>query len=335
MKKLVAISMAAILALGSLTGCTVGAENATAAAETAAEEAQAENTAEVSTEGVRTYDFVFIVKSMQFSFMLSMIDGAEAAAALVPNINIKCIGPETPYSVEEQIQLVEQAITDEADAILITPADSTGIVPAIEKANAAGIPIATPNTKAYGGDVLTWIGVDNYTVGYELGQAMAEALNGSGKVVLIEGTPGNSTSTERVDGYKDAFAEYPGIELLDSQPADFNREKGMTVMENFLQRYPEIDGVASVNKDMTMGALEACKAAGRLEEMIHVTFDVDNDCLDAIDAGEILITGAQEEKSQIANAIYACLLACNGYKVAPEQYIPMTLVTKDNTSVYR
>ncbi len=286
-------------------------------------------------EAPKTYEFVFIVKSMQFSFMLSMIDGAEAAAALVDNIHIVCEGPETPYSVTEQIELVEQAITNGVDAILITPADSTGIIPAIEAANAAGIPIATPNTKAYGGDVLTWIGVDNYTVGYQLGKAICEALNGEGDLVLIEGTAGNSTSTERVDGYKDAFAEYPGIKLLDSQPADFNREKGMTVMENFLERYDHIDGVASVNKDMTMGALEAVKAADRQDEMIQVTFDVDNDCLDAIEAGEILITGAQEEKSQIANAIYACLLACNGYKVAPEQYIPMTLVTKDNVGLYR
>lgn len=286
-------------------------------------------------EAPKTYEFVFIVKSMQFSFMLSMIDGAEAAAKLVDNIHIVCEGPETPYSVTEQIELVEQAITNGVDAILITPADSTGIIPAIEAANAAGIPIATPNTKAYGGNVLTWIGVDNYTVGYQLGKAICEALNGKGDLVLIEGTAGNSTSTERVDGYKDAFAEYPEIRLLDSQPADFNREKGMTVMENFLERYDHIDGVASVNKDMTMGALEAVKAADRQDEMIQVTFDVDNDCLDAIEAGEILITGAQEEKSQIANAIYACLLACNGFKVAPEQYIPMTLVTKDNVGLYR
>ena len=336
MKKITAILLSLCMCVSILSGCTIGASNATETESAAPQEAAGGETETVeSSSSVRTYDFVFIVKSMQFSFMLSMIDGAEAAAALVPNINIKCIGPETPYSVEEQIQLVEQAITDEADAILITPADSTGIIPAIEKANAAGIPIATPNTKAYGGEVLTWIGVDNYTVGYELGTALCEALNGEGKVVLIEGTAGNSTSTERVDGYLDAFANFPGIELLDSQPADFNREKGMTVMENFLQRYPEIDGVGSINKDMTMGAIEACKAVGRNEEMVHVTFDVDNDCLDAIDAGDILITGAQEEKSQIANAIYACVLACNGYKVAPEQYIPMTLVTKDNTDLYR
>lgn len=291
--------------------------------------------AAVAETAQRTYNFVFIVKSMQFSFMLSMIDGAEAAAGLVGNINLVCQGPETPYSVSEQIELVEQAITNGVDAIMITPADSTGIIPAIEAANAAGIPIATPNTKAYGGNVLTWVGVDNYTVGYELGKAICEALNGKGDIVLIEGTAGNSTSTERVDGYKDAFAEYPDIKLLDSQPADFNREKGMTVMENFLERYDHIDGVASVNKDMTMGALEAVKNAAREGEMIQVTFDVDNDCLDAIEAGEILITGAQEEKSQVANCIYACLLACNGYKIAPQQVIPMTLVTKDNIGLYR
>lgn len=126
----------------------------------------------VAETATKTYEFVFIVKSMQFSFMLSMIDGAEAAAKLVDNIHISCIGPETPYSVNEQIELVEQAITNNVDAIMITPADSTGIIPAIEAANKAGIPIATPNTKAYGGEVLTWIGVDNYTVGYQLGKAL-------------------------------------------------------------------------------------------------------------------------------------------------------------------
>ena len=167
MKKMLACLLSFTILASTLTGCTVGASNATATAaeNQAPAETQASNEpAQAADPSVKTYNFVFIVKSMQFSFMLSMIDGAEAAAALVPNINIKCIGPETPYSVEEQIQLVEQAITDGADAILITPADSTGIVPAIEKANAAGIPIATPNTKAYGGDVLTWIGVDNRAV---------------------------------------------------------------------------------------------------------------------------------------------------------------------------
>ncbi|PKL21454.1 MAG: hypothetical protein CVV48_07760 [Spirochaetae bacterium HGW-Spirochaetae-4] len=283
----------------------------------------------------KTYEFVFIVKSMQFPFFLSMIEGAEAAAATLPNVNIKCIGPETPYSVEEQIQLVEQAIIDGVDAIMIAPADSKAIVPAIEKANKAGILVATPNTKAYGGDVLTWVGVDNYQVGYELGKTLAENINFAGNVLLIEGTPGNSTSEERVEGYLDAFAEYPGINLLDSQPADFNREKGMKLMENWLQKYDRIDAVGSINKDMTMGAVEAAKAVGRDKDFIHVTFDVDNDGLDALEAGEILVTGAQNEKSQAAIALYSCYLALQGYKVPPMQYLPLSLVYKDDVPLYR
>jgi ABC-type sugar transport system substrate-binding protein len=279
--------------------------------------------------------FVFIVKSMQFPFFLNMIEGAEEAVKLLPNVTLKSVGPETPYSVEEQIQLVEQAITDGVDAILIAPADSKAIVPAIEKANKAGILVATPNTKAYGGKILTWTGVDNYKVGYDLGIALAENIKGKGNVLLIEGTPGNSTSEERVTGYKDAFKKYPDIKLLDSQPANFNREKGMVLMENWLQKFKKIDAVGSINKDMTMGAVEAAKQVGRDKEMIQVTFDVDNDGLDALEKGDILLTGAQNERSQIALAITACYLALNGYKVPAEQYLPLSLVYKKDVPNYR
>jgi len=242
----------------------------------------------------KQYKFVFIVKSMQFPFFLSMIEGAEAAAKLLPNVSIKCVGPETPYSVEEQIQLVEQAITDGVDAILIAPADSKAIVPAILKANTAGILVATPNTKAYGGDVLTWTGGDNYRVGYELGKVMLESIKGVENVLLIEEKPGNSTSEERVEGYLAAFKEYPKVVLLDSQLADFNREKDIKLTENWLQKYKKIDAIGSINKDMTLGAVEAAKAVGRNKEFIQVTFDVDNDGFDALEPGDILVTGVQD-----------------------------------------
>lgn len=283
----------------------------------------------------KEFKFVFIVKSMQFPFFLNMIDGAEEAVKLFPGVNLKCIGPETPYSVEEQIQLVEQAITDGVDAILIAPADSKAIVPAIEKANKAGILVATPNTKAYGGQILTWTGVDNYQVGYDLGTALCETIKGKGNVLLIEGTPGNSTSEERVEGYKDAFKKYPEIKLLDSQPADFNREKGMVLMENWLQKYKKIDAIGSINKDMTMGAVEAAKLAGRHKDIAWITFDVDNDALDALENGDILLTGAQNERSQIALAMSSCYLALHGFKVPPVQYLPLTLVYKKDVPQHR
>ena len=236
-------------------------------------------------------NMVFIVKSMQMPFFLSMIEGAEAAAKLLPNVNIKCVGPETPYSVEEQIQIIEQAITDGADAVICTPADSTAIVPAVEKCKEAG-------------------------------------------VVLFDGKAGNSTGEERTEGYKKAFAEYPGITLLDVQPGDWNRELGMSIMENWLQKYDKIDGCASIAKDMTMGALEAVKAAGRMDEITFVTFYVDNDVFEAIKAGEIYCTGDQGEKSQAATAIMSAYLALNGYNVAKVQSLPLSIVTIDDLDKY-
>ena len=129
-------------------------------------------------------------------------------------------------------------------------------------------------------------------------------------------------------GYKDALKKYPDIKLLDSQPADFNREKGMVLMENRLRKYKKIDAVGSINKDMTMGAVEAARQVERDKEMIQVTFDVDNDALDALEKGDILLTGARNERSQIA-------LALNGYKVPAEQYLPLTLVYKKDVPEYR
>lgn len=149
---------------------------------------------------------------------------------------------------------------------------------------------------------------------------------------VLEGTPGNSVSEERVHGYKEAFKKYPGIKLLDSQPADFNRKKGMKLMENWLQKYKKIDAVGSINKDMTMGIIEAAKALERDKEMVHITFDVDNDALDALEAGDILMTGAQNEKSQAALAVMICSLALNGYKIPAQQCLAFSLVTKNDVS---
>ncbi len=301
-----------------MTGCSAGEEPSAVneAADTAAEQ----------------YHMVFIVKTMQSPFMLRMIDGANTAAADM-NIKMDALGPETPFSTEEQIRLMENAIAQGVDAIIIAPSDSNAIIPGIEKANKAGILVATPNTKAFGGDVLTWTGVENYDVGYRLGVKLADSMNGKGKVVLLEGIPGSSTSTERIAGYNDALAEYPGIEVIASQTANFNRAEGMAVMENLLQRFPEIDGIGSADKEMLLGANEAIKEAGR-SGIKMVGFDVDVDILQAIKSGEVVATGDQLEYSQIYLAVQACWTKLKGYSVPTEMAIPLTIVDSSNVDEY-
>ena len=288
--------------------------------------------AEASASGKEPYKMVFIAKGLSHVFSLDLADQAKKAADLL-GIEMEIVGPQTNFSTEEQIALIEDAIASGVDAILIAPADSTAIVPGIEKANAAGIPIATPNTKAFGGDVLTWTGVENREVGYRLGQALAKAIGGKGKVVLLEGIPGSSTSTERMEGYNEALAEYPDIEILASQTANYKRDEGMSVMENLLQRFPEIDGIGAADKEMLLGANEAIKEANR-GPIAGVGFDVAEDVLTAIKNGEVVATGDQQPDAQAFWAVVACWASLEGYSSPAEMYIPMALVSTDNVDDY-
>jgi len=283
---------------------------------------------EAVTASGKTYKIAFIVKSMQSPFFLNMCDAAKQCDADFNEITVQVMAPQTPFSIDEQIQLVEQCVTNKVDAIVITPCDSVGIIPAIEKANKAGILVVTPNTKANGGKILAFVGVENYNVGYDLGKALCDKLNGRGNVLLMEGLAGNSTSEDRAAGFRDAIAKYPNIHLLDSQPADWDRAKAMTVMENWLQKYDKIDGLLTLTKDMGLGALEAIKAAGKIDKIVSITFDVDDNVKAAIKAGELYASGNQNEKSQAYLAITSALFALKGYKVDNNQILPISIVTK-------
>ena len=316
MKSRVLVVAGAVCLLLGLLGCNRGAES----------------TSEVSQaqESAKSYKIAFIVKSLQSPFFINMMEAAEQADKDYPEITVDVSAPQTPFNIDEQIQLVEQAITNKVDAIVITPCDSVGIGPAIKKANEAGIVVITPNTKSATGKITAFVGVENYNVGYDLGVALCEKLGGKGNVLLMEGKAGNSTSEERAKGFKAAVKAHSGITLLDSQPADWERAKGMTVMENWLQRYKEINGVLTLTKDMGLGAIEAIKAAGREREIISVTFDVDDDVLDAIKNGDLYASGNQNEKSQAYVAITSALFTLKGYKVDDSQILPISIVTAED-----
>lgn len=328
-KRLTAVTLSLALAAASLIGCSnVGGTNAGTSAAVPGE-AQA-NTEQAVSSGQK-YKVAFIVKSLQSAFFINMTEAAEKCGQdYGDKVSVEIMAPQTPFNIEEQIQLVEQCITNKMDAIVIAPCDSEGIVPAIKKANAAGILVVTANTKANGGDIVSYVGAQNYDVGYSLAMALFEKLGGQGKVILIEGKAGNSTSEERAEGFKAALKEYPGIELLSSQPADWDRASAMTVMENCLQTYDEIDGVLTLTKDMGLGTIEAIKSAGRDKEIISMTFDVDDDVISALKSGDLYASGNQNEQSQAYIAIMTAVFALDGYKVDSSQIMPITVVTAED-----
>jgi ribose transport system substrate-binding protein len=119
-------------------------------------------------------------------------------------------------------------------------------------------------------------------------------LNGEGRVIELQGILGTSAARDRGKGFGQAMENYPDIKIIAQQTANFNRAEGLMVMENLLTAYPEVDGVFAHNDEMALGAIEALKSAGMLDDVVVVGFDAIDDAVKAVEAGEMDATVAQQ-----------------------------------------
>jgi ribose transport system substrate-binding protein len=282
----------------------------------------------------KQYRMVFIVKSMDNPFWNMMLEGAQSAAKDL-NLEIKGLAPIKPNNVEEQIRMMEDAITQKMDAIVVVPSDSKGIVPGIEKANRAGVPVMTSNTRAFGGQFISFAGASNEEAAYIVTKKFIhQFLNGKGSVIILEGVPGAQTSIDRKAGTDRAIKEFPNIKVLASQTAKFSRVEGMRVMENLLQRFPAIDGVICNNDEMALGAIEAIDAAKRLKDIKVAGFDGNNDAIKSISEGRLMVTGAQRPDAQAYWSVLGAYMYLEGYPVPTDIYVPCPPVDKSNVAEY-
>jgi ABC-type sugar transport system substrate-binding protein len=206
----------------------------------------------------------FMVNKLSSAFWKDVEKGAkDASAELKYEINILC--PTTPDSNEEQIQLLEQALIDPPTIFVVTPADANGITPAIEMINEANIPIINYNARFLDKEVrsLTFVGLDKYELAKQAAEALVAKLGGKGKVLVLEGVTGSQTAMDIKNGATEVLLTTPGIEILDSQPANYLRTDGLTVTQNLLQKYPEVDAIFAANAESALGAAEAIRQAGR------------------------------------------------------------------------
>jgi len=306
-----------------------------AAVEPTAEEPVAEEiaTEEPAEQEEKRYVFGLVTKAMNNPFWEMMHEGALEVAEK-NNVEIIYLAPTQANNLEEQTRLVDDLITRKVDGIVLVPVDSEGIIPAIERANAAGIPVALANTKANGGEFITFSAIENYDAMTQVAEYVVEKLGGKGKVVILEGTAGAQTAIDRLRAINDVLAKYPEIEILASQTADFTRAKALEVMENLLQTYPEIDAVLACNDEMALGAIEALDAAGRLEGTIVSGFDGNSDALKAVESGRMLVTMFQNAPAQAGDAVQALLDYLAGKPVEERIQTEGVLIDSSNVSEF-
>ena len=214
--------------------------------------------------------------------------GTETAAK---TLGVKVIQyvPTKPDSIPEQLSQVEDVIVKKPDAIVFIPVDYKALVPAVEKINAAHIPVTNITDRSAAGDFVAFVGADDYSIGLAIGKRLLTAIGGKGNVIILEGVKGSLTSTNRVRGFTDALKDFPNVKMLASQPGNFQRLNALQVMENLIQSFPQIDGVLAANDPMAVGAIEALEAANRKALVIGINGSME--AVDLIKSGKLLASG--------------------------------------------
>ncbi len=235
--------------------------------------------------------------------------------------------PKQPDNVDEQKAMVEQVLKDKPDAVVFIPVDDVAMIDSVKKLNAAKIPIVLASNPLPGSFV-TFVGADDFEIGYREARYLFEHLGGKGKIVVIEGTPAAPTNRERVRGYKRAFSEYPGIEVLGSGVGNYQQPDAKRVMEKFLAEHKQIDAVLSANDGMALGALEALKQANRTSVVIGI-----NGILPAvkqIETGAILASVDFNMFKIGCTATRAALRHLKGEPLPEKIMLPAEIIDKTN-----
>jgi len=275
----------------------------------------------------------FFVKNVTNPFWKACRIGAEKAAKDL-GVTLEVVAPTKPDNIEEQTRLVEDWIVRKPDAFVFVPVDYTALVPSIQKATKAGIPVVNYNNRMNDIQAVTYIGSDDELMEYEICTYLFKSMGGKGKVVHIDGVPAASTAQARKRGFDRAVKAFPGIEVLASQPGQYRRLPAVQVFENLMQRFPEIDAVVSANDDMAVGIAEALAAAGRSGKTKVIGIDGIPDATAAIAAGKMFATADFSGHDQSYLATTAAVRHLRKQPVPKEIQLPIVIIDKNNVQAF-
>lgn len=233
-----------------------------------------------------------------------------------------------------QIAQIDSLIDMGIDLLVVSPNEVDAVTPAVEKAYKKGIPVILYDRKIKSDCYNTFIGSNNYKMGYDLGKYIASKLGGKGSVAEIKGLKGSSPSIDRHRGFSDALKEYPGIRIIASEFGDWEQDSAETAMEKILKGGELPDYVFAHNDRMAYGAYQKAKASNKADKMKFVGIDgmlgnkqgIDLVCKGILDASYLNPTSG-DEVIKLAKKILA------GKKVNKENDLATTIITRDNAEL--
>ncbi len=280
-----------------------------------------------------------IMKSLANEFFSTMSKGAEQhQAEHADQYDLVVNGIKDERDLSRQVSLVEEMVANGVDAIVIAPADSKALVPVLRRAKQAGIVVINIDNQLdqdvlkQEGVVIPFVGPDNLAGAKQVGDYLAQSLEGtSNKVAILEGIRTSFNAQQRLLGFQAAMEE-SGITVVDSQSAEWEMSKANTIASSMLSEHPEIAAILAANDSMALGAVAAVKTAGRSGDVKIVGFDNITAIQAAIREGKVLATADQHGDQLAVFGIEAALKELNGNPVTENVETPVDLVTAQTLS---
>lgn len=261
-------------------------------------------------------------------FFVDVRDGAQAAADEL-GIELEVVDAQNDSAAESN--QVANSVTGGAEGLIINPVDSDAAGASVGPAVQADLPVVAVDRAVNGAEVDSLVSSDNVAGGRQAADALAAAIGEKGKVIVLQGVAGTSASRERGKGFAEGIAEYPDIEVVATQTANFDRAEALDVATNLLQSHPDAVGIFAENDEMALGAVQALgDRAG--DDVSVVGFDGTDDGLAAVQEGTMAATIAQQPDELGRQAVEAMSTILDGGTVDAEIPVPVETVTADNVA---
>lgn len=250
-----------------------------------------------------------------------------------PNVDVTYVDAQNDAS--KQLAQIETFISQKVNAIVMVPVDTVSAVDMVERANKANIPIVVVNRTFDGVDKATsYVGSESITAGVMQMEQVAKLLNGKGNIAIMNGQMGQEAQIKRTEGNKQIISKNPDLKVVLEGTGSWDRAKGMSLMENWLNSGQKINAVVSNNDEMAIGAIMAAEAAGKAKDIIFAGVDATPDALEFVKSGKLQVTVYQNADGQGRTGLETAIKAAKGEKVEKNVYVPYELVTQDNVEEY-
>lgn len=317
MKKILAILLVLVLALGMLTACGGGGSE------------------EGSDGGDAAKTIGFAQCNLNDTFQTYVVDAAKAKAE---ELGYKVDVQDAQEDVVKQQDQVNTMIEQGYDAIMVVPVDTSAMGPITDAVTKAGIPLIYVNRNPFGTEQppagVYYVGSQEIVAGELQGKYLIEKMGEKGGVGILMGILSNEGAVKRTEGNESILSQYPDVKVLAKEAGDWQSDKGMSITENWLTAYgKDLTAVLANNDNMAIGALQALEAAGR-DDVIVMGVDAIPDAVKLVKEGKLDATVLQDAKGQGGSGVEVAAKAISGETPDSITWIDFVLITPENVDQY-